>query len=78
MVGKSHPDLFTLINELKKEQANTKVSLVELSLGRRVKNSPAQKWTDLQDRLRSTIVEYVETNTELDYLRTLGHTIQLS
>ena len=81
MVGKVHPDLFTLINEIKKEQGNTEVRLVELSLGRRVKNSPSRKWTTHQDRIRNIVLDYndyVNDNTEMEYLRNVGHTIDIS
>lgn len=73
-----HPDLYSALIELQKEQGNTEVCMAELSLGRRVKNSPARKWVSLQDRIRSIVLEfddYVNDETELEYLRTLAHTI---
>ena len=43
-------------------------------------NSPARKWTTLQDRFRNVVLEYddyVIEHTEFDYLRNLAHTVQL-
>ena len=55
--------------------------MVELSLGRRVKNTPARKWVSVQDRVRSIVLEYndyVTSQTELEYLRNLANTIVLN
>ena len=40
IVGKNHPDIFTAIKEFRKEQGDTELQILELSLGRRVKNDP--------------------------------------
>ena len=34
IVGKNHPDIFTAIKEFRKEQGDTEVQILELSLGR--------------------------------------------
>lgn len=81
LVGKVHPDLYTFITEVKKEQANTEVCLLELSLGRRVKNTPARHWFTLQDRIRVIVMDYddyVNDGTELEYLRNLGTVIEIN
>lgn len=81
MVGKPHPDIFKFIDEIKKEQGNTEVSLVELSLGRRVKNIPARRWYDYQQRIRTIVLEYndyVNDDNELEYIRNLATTIEIS
>lgn len=81
MMGKHHPDLYSALAELKKEQGNTESCLAELSLGRRVKNSPGRKWLNLQDRIYTIVLDFddhVIDSTELDYLRLLADTILLS
>lgn len=40
VVGKHHPDLYSAIMEIQKEQADTEITLTELSLGRNVKAAP--------------------------------------
>ena len=78
VVAKHHPDLYSALTELQKEQGNTEVCLAELSLGRRVKNSPGRKWIALQNRLLEIVHQYddhVTDNSELDYLKLLADTI---
>lgn len=80
-VAKHHPDLYAALGELQKEQGNTQICLAELSLGRRVKNSPTRKWYTLQDRIRSIVLEfddYVTNNEEIEYQRNLAHITVLS
>ncbi|KAM7249257.1 hypothetical protein ACFE04_008337 [Oxalis oulophora] len=60
VVAKHHPDLYSAIKELQKEQAITEVSLAELSLGRRVQNTPRPRWRQLQARIRNIVLEYDE------------------
>lgn len=81
LVGKAHPDIFSLITELKKEQANTEVCMLELSMGRRVRNSPARKWLQREDRILGIALQYdqyADDDDELTYLRSMGSTIELS
>ena len=69
LVGKAHPDLYTLISELQKEQAHTESIVAELS--KRVKALPQKKWLDAQMRKRrimETYEEHVEDETEMEYL----------
>lgn len=80
VVGKHHPDLYSALKELQKEEADTEIALNELALGKRVKASPKRKWITLQDRIKgiaSRYDEYQAGNREMEYLRTLGHNIVL-
>ena len=43
LVNRAHPDLYTFIKELKKEQGDTEIAVVELSLGRKIKAAPKKK-----------------------------------
>ena len=79
-VGKAHPDLYTLISELQKEQAHTESIVAELSAGKRVKALPQKKWLDAQIRMRrilETYEEHVEDETEMEYLQNLSQNIYI-
>ena len=81
LLGKHHPDMYTFLKEIQKEQADTEVSIAELSLGKKVKAAPKKKWLDLQARIRSVVLqyddEYKSQNRVLDYLRTVGYNVSL-
>ena len=55
LVGKNHPDIFSLISEFKKEQTDIEIQVVELSVGRRVKSAPKKKRIEIQARIRSIV-----------------------
>ncbi|CAB0038505.1 unnamed protein product [Trichogramma brassicae] len=57
-LGKSHPDLYSLIREFQKEQGDTEIGLIELSNQRRIKSAPKKKWVDVQRRLRALVETY--------------------
>ena len=48
LIGKSHPDVFAFICEVQKEQDDTEIAIVELSLGRRIKAVREKKWLEIQ------------------------------
>ncbi len=78
IVAKHHPDLYSALTEILKERTNTEISLAELALGRKVKNSPKRKWVQLQTRICSIVFDYntyVDNDEEMVYLTTLAHTI---
>ena len=80
LVGKHHPDLYSALSEIQKEQADSEVAVAELSLGRRIKGAPKRKWIDLHDRIEGIVPNYTNyknENNEFEYLRTLAHTIVL-
>ena len=43
IVGKHHPDLYSFLTEIQKEQADTEIAITELSLGRVVKSALKKK-----------------------------------
>lgn len=80
VVGKNHPDLYSCLIEFQKEQSYTEASVAELALGKRIKSAPKRQWSVIQDRVQNIVQEYDDhkaNDTVLDYLRTLGHNIQL-
>ena len=80
LVGKHHPDLYSALNEIKKEQAAIKVPIAELSWGKKVQNLPKRKWTQLQERIRIITAGYDECKNdhdEIGFLRALAHNIVL-
>lgn len=80
LVGKHHPDLYSALREIQKEQADTEMAITELSLGRMVKAAPKKKWKDAQDKLCAIARHYETYNEEnriLDYLEALAYNIVL-
>ena len=81
VVGKHHPDLYSAFKELQKEQGDTEIYIVELSLGRKIKAAPKKKWVDTQDRLRRIAKKYDDyknTGRVLDYMRSIAYNIIIS
>lgn len=80
VVGKHHPDIYSALKELQREQGDTEIMIAELSLGRRVKAMPRKKWIDMQQRIQDISLEY-ETYKDADdvlgYLRTLSYNFNL-
>ena len=58
MLNKNHPDIYTLLNALNKEQGDTELSILELRLGQTVQAAPKKKWVEVQNRLKSTVQNY--------------------
>ncbi|XP_043483508.1 uncharacterized protein LOC122511975 [Leptopilina heterotoma] len=80
VIGKYLPDLYSLLHEFQKEQADTESMLFELSMGRTVKNKPEKKWITLKIRLQSiagTFQVYKDEHRIMDYLRAAACIIAL-
>ena len=80
VVGKNHPGIYTLLNELKKEQADYETIVTELALGRKVKAGQKKKWKDINRRLLRIVSDYAlykEENRIIEYLELLANTITL-
>ena len=80
VVGKHHPDLYSALQELLKEQADTEIMVAELALGRKVKSAPRKKWLDVQNRIQDITLEYQnykDNDDVLRYLRTLSYNVTL-
>ena len=43
LMEKNHPDVYFCINNFLKEQGDTEIAIVELSLGRKIKAAPKRK-----------------------------------
>ncbi len=77
-MAKHDTDLYSALTEILKEQTNTKISLAELALERKDKNSPKRKWVQVQTSIRSIVLDYntyVDNDEEMEYFTTLAHTI---
>jgi len=80
-VGNHHPDLYSCIIEFQKEQAYTEACVAELALGKRIKTAPKKQWVLLQERIQDVALEYEQYEQDhqvLEYLRTLGHNVNLT
>ena len=80
VVAKHHPDLYSALREFQNEQGDTEVKVLELTLGRSIKDAPKNKWYDSKERLRTMVSlyeEHAELGTAIDYLRSLAHIIVL-
>jgi hypothetical protein len=81
IVGKHHPDLYSCITELQKEQSYTEASVAEMALGKKTKAAPKRQWVMLQERIQDIVQDYdtyKNAGTTMDYLRTLGYNVALS
>lgn len=81
MVGKTHPDMYSLIKEFKKEQADTEIAVAELGLGKNVKAAPKAKWVTHQVRIRRIVRRYNEYKDDdeiLEYLENLACNISIN
>ena len=72
-----HPDMYSCINNFLKEQGDTEIPIVKLSLGRKIKAAPKRKWAESQTRLRRIVLNY-KTYEILDYLKAIGQIIVIS
>jgi len=79
VVGKHHPDLYSMLTEFQKRTggvrlADTETHLAEYAQGKTVRPNPKRKWITTQKRIRLITLEYErykEENKREDYLRTL-------
>lgn len=81
VVGRNHPDVYSLVKEFQKEQADSESTVAELSLGKTVKAAPKKKWVDAQARIRyitGQYQEYKERNDIWAYLETIGSNITIT
>lgn len=76
VVGKHHPDLYSLLSEFQTEQGYTEICVQELALGKKVRYAPSKKWQDLQIRLESIAAEYDQVPI-LEYLANLSYNVSL-
>ena len=80
VVGNHHPDMYSALTELKREQADTETVISELAMGKKVKALPKHKWVVAQQRIMNVTSEYNDYKRDdkvVDYLRTLSPIIEL-
>lgn len=81
LVNKNHPDLYSALQEIQKEQNETEISVLEYYAGRSVRTAPSRKWKEYQDKIINIVSDYdqrKEDDEVLDYLRCLAYNIVLS
>jgi len=80
MVGKSHPTIYNLINEFKKEEADTAVMISELDRGKSIRQPQRKQYKKINERLQKLANYYHEYKAEgriLEYLEACGHNVGL-
>lgn len=79
LVGRNHPDLYTLLNQIKKEQGDTEIALLEHKMGRKVKSAPKKKWFDYYQRVRASVTTYENYGIGriLEYLTLISYHVTL-
>ena len=80
MVGKHTPSFYYLLREVKKEQRDVDMMVMELELNRRVKVPQRHKYAAVTQRLHEAALEYETYRAEgriLDYLRRCGYNFTL-
>ena len=73
----THPSLWSLINELKNEEALAKMKVQQFIEGRGVK-AQRKCYASQNIRLKSLIEKYPTYKDRLKHLRAIGHTIKLN
>ena len=68
LIGKNHPDEYSFIREIQKEQEDTEIVVVELSLGRKVKAALKRKWVEFQGRLQRIVLN-IDSYDPIEYLK---------
>ena len=76
LIVKIHPDVFAFIREMQKEQGDTEIAIVELSLERRIKAVPKKKWLEVQARQQRIVLNF-DSYKPLEYLQAVADTIVL-
>lgn len=80
VVGRHHPDFYSALKELQREQGDTETIVAELAMGKKVKASPKHKWVVAQERIQNVASDYEDYKNDdkvIDYLRTLSHLFEL-
>ncbi|KAK3923874.1 RNA polymerase-associated protein RapA [Frankliniella fusca] len=80
VVGKAHPSFYSLLRDIKKEQATTGTLIVEIDLGRSVREPQRKKYKDVTDRLQRIVLRYEQYKNDDDvngFPRHCGHQFTL-
>lgn len=80
LIGKNHPDMYSFLTEVQKEQGDTEIAVTELCLGRAVKAAPKKKWIQYQIKIQNIANDYINyknAGNELEFLELMGSNIIL-
>ena len=81
LVNKHHPDIYSCLREIRKEQADVEVSLLELAQGRAIRDAPKKKWVESRERLAIMVRGYQEFKEQgeiIQYLSNIANAIVLN
>lgn len=77
ILNRKHPDLYSLLDALKMEQADTEIAITELRMGRKVKAAQKKKWADYHARVRTCVENYDGIDNVLPYLERISCYVNL-
>ncbi len=80
MMGKKHPSFFHMLREIRKEQRDTEVMVVELEMGRKIKVPQRLKYQLINARMQEIVLQYADYKEEgrlMEFLRRCGYNIAL-
>lgn len=72
-----HPDLWKLIDAVKREQGHTEIPILEMRIGRKIKAARKKKWADYYTRIQTVVQNYQAQNV-MEYLKTLAYHISFN
>jgi len=78
LTGRAHPDLYSFLKVIRKEQQEVDTILVKVGLGRSVRPAKKKRYAALELRVKAIVdcyTAYKEDNKILDYLVNLGWNI---
>ncbi len=75
MVGRPHVGLFTLINEIKKEQNTNEIEIERIIRGE--PNHKRRKKDESREKALPTIIASRARRTTLDFVRGIAHNLSL-
>lgn len=77
LVMKNHPNFYTFLRELLKEQKDTEVMLQQLALGQRIKKTQSAKHRRKEENIAFIVQSWPQHwGREMEYLQNIGHYIK--
>lgn len=79
VVGRQHPSIYTFLNELGKEQADTECMLRQLNLGQKIRKCRSKVQLKTEERIYNIVSKYdefVNNNDIIAYLTAIGHNLK--
>lgn len=77
LMGKNHQDLYNFIKPVQKEQGDTEIAIVKLSLERKIKAAPKKKWQEMETKLHRIVLNYDSYNS-IEYLQCIDTQLYLN